>query len=434
MKLYPHQVDALKRLENYNRCALYWDMGLGKTFGGSEKAIELGENILVVCQKSKVNDWFNHFLDNYVGCNTCDLTKVKERDLNSFIGTSLRHQGEKHYWKYSVWIINYDLIWRRDVLSKLRNFTLLLDESSLIQNETTKRSKFILQSLNPTNVILLSGTCVSGKYERLWSQCRLLGWRISKKDFYNRYCIQEPIYKWNGQPMKNAYGGIITRIVGYKNVEELKQKLRDFGAIFMKTEEVIDLPEQTFIDINVDVTKEFIKFEKTKLVEVEGKTLVGDTSLTELLYQRMLCSQYNKEKLKSFEDLIDSTSDRLIVFYNFNEELDKMKSVVGDRPISIVNGSTRDLKAYEECDDSITFVQYQAGAMGLNLQKANKIIYFSPTLSCEMYMQSLKRVHRLNQANPCFYYLMKSGIDNEIYEALQRGVDYTNELFVKAFS
>ena len=29
IKLYPHQVDALERLKNYNRCALYWDMGLG---------------------------------------------------------------------------------------------------------------------------------------------------------------------------------------------------------------------------------------------------------------------------------------------------------------------------------------------------------------------------------------------------------------------
>ena len=423
IKLYPHQVNALEQLKDYNRCALYWDMGLGKTFGGSEKAVSFGKNILVVCQKSKVDDWVNHFWDNYDDYHVWNLT------LKINFKTALEHNAP-----LNVYIINYDLIWRRPELSNLTDFTLMLDESSLIQNETAKRSKFILQSLHPSNVILLSGTCVSGKYERLWSQCRLLGWRISKKDFYNRYCIQEPIYKWNGQPMKNSYGGIITRIVGYKNVEELKQKLREYGAVFMKTEEVIDLPEQTFIDVNVDVSKEFIKFEKNKIVEVEGKTLVGDTSLTELLYQRMLCSQYNKEKLSAFEDLVNSTDDRLVVFYNFNDELDKMKSVIGDRPISIVNGSVRDLKAYEERGDSITFVQYQAGAMGLNLQKANKIIYFSPTLSCEMYMQSLKRVHRIGQKNNCFYYLMKSGIDHHIYEAIQRGVDYTNELFVKAFS
>ena len=422
IKLYPHQEKALEQLNDFNRCALYWEMGLGKTFGGSEKAISLGKNILVVCQKSKVQDWYQHFVDNYgedvaIYNLTGDLIKVFMSRVNIDVGNII------------IGIINYDLIWRRKELSQLSSFTLMLDESSLIQNENSKRAKFILKSLNPTNVILLSGTCISGKYERLWSQCRLLGWRISKKDFYSRYCIQEPIYKWNGQPMKNAYGGIITRIVGYKNVDEMKHKLKEYGAIFMKTEDVIDLPEQTFINIEVAAPKEFIKFEKNKIIEVEGKTLVGDTSLTELLYKRMLCSQYNKEKLNAFEDLVNSTDDRLIVFYNFSEELEKLKSLCGDKPISIINGSTRDLKAYEECDDSITFVQYQAGAMGLNLQKANKIIYFSPTLSCDLYMQSLKRIHRLGQKNNCFYYLMKSGIDHNIYEAIQQGVDYTEYLY-----
>jgi len=36
----------------------------------------------------------------------------------------------------------------------------------------------------------------------------------------------------------------------------------------------------------------------------------------------MLCGHYNKEKLDALKDLFDSTEDRLIVFYNFDEELD----------------------------------------------------------------------------------------------------------------
>jgi SNF2 family DNA or RNA helicase len=62
----------------------------------------------------------------------------------------------------------------------------MLDESSLIQNEQAKRSKFILK-LKANNVILLSGTPTGGKYENLWSQIQLLGWNISKKMFYNHY-------------------------------------------------------------------------------------------------------------------------------------------------------------------------------------------------------------------------------------------------------
>ena len=41
-------------------------MGLGKTFVGSEKMLQLNKRVnLVICQKSKVNDWFNHFVENY---------------------------------------------------------------------------------------------------------------------------------------------------------------------------------------------------------------------------------------------------------------------------------------------------------------------------------------------------------------------------------
>ena len=41
MKLYQHQIDALEKTKDYNRCAYYLDMGLGKTFIGSEKANSL---------------------------------------------------------------------------------------------------------------------------------------------------------------------------------------------------------------------------------------------------------------------------------------------------------------------------------------------------------------------------------------------------------
>ena len=33
------------------------------------------------------------------------------------------------------------------------------------------------------------------------------------------------------------------KIIGYKNVDRLKKKLRQYGAVFMKTEEVFDLPK-----------------------------------------------------------------------------------------------------------------------------------------------------------------------------------------------
>lgn len=414
--LYPHQEESLQLTEHQNRCAYYLDMGLGKTFVGSEKMIQLGAKVnLVVCQKSKVEDWVNHFHEHY-DCRLYDLTKKK--DLFNFLNDTPNPIAP------TIGVINYDLIFRRPELTKLKDFTLMLDESSLIQNEMSKRSKFILRKLNPTNVILLSGTPTGGKYERLWSQCRLLGWKISKEAFWSTYVNFH---------YDNKDGFPVLIIDGYKNVERLKSKLREHGAVFMKSEEVFDLPAQIDNRIYVPTIKEYRKFRKDSIVKFESREFVGDTSLTKMLYERMLCGYTNKDKLNAFRDLLESTDDRLIVFYNFTSELITLTDILieHNRPFSIVNGKDKDLTAYETSENSVTLIQYQAGSMGLNLQKSNKIVYFTPPLSSELFEQSKKRTHRIGQDRTCFYYYLicRNSIEEKIYRTLAMRHDYTERLF-----
>lgn len=370
---------------------------------------------LVICQKSKVQDWFEHYIEHYGYDYDAIFDLTKRQAFETFVNSFPDSQN-------LVGIINYDLIFRRPELANLKNFTLMLDESSLIQNENSKRSKFILKKLNPTNVILLSGTPTGGKYEKLWSQCRLLGWKISKDAFWSSY-VDYYFENKDGFPLKI--------IKGYKNVERLKQKLREHGAVFMKSEEVFDLPAQIDISEYVPTTKEYRKFRKDSIVKFDNKEFVGDTSLTKMLYERMLCGFANKEKLKVLSDLLDSTDDRVIIFYNFVNELTSIIEVLDDRPYSIVNGDTKDLTAYENFENSVTLIQYQAGSMGLNLQKSNKIIYFTPPLSSELFEQSKKRTHRIGQEQMCFYYYLicKSSIEEKIYRTLEMRRDYTERLF-----
>ncbi len=422
-KLYQHQIDGLEKTKDLNHVAYYWDMGLGKTFVGSEKMFQLGamEN-LIICQKSKVEDWVNHFKTNYQ-VRVFDLTIPKE--LSTYYGLCA---GGKYT---VVGVINYDLAWRRKELLTLTDFTLLLDESSLIQNETAKRSKFILK-MKPKNVILLSGTPTGGKYERLWSQMNLLGWTISKDLYWKQYV--------NVEYLDTAEGRSIPIVTGYKNVDRLKRKMNDYGCQFLKTDEVFDLPLQTFQTIRIPASKEYRIFRKDRVVTVGDTVLVGDTTLTKMLYERMLCGQYNSEKLKAFTDLVESTEDRLIVFYNFTAELDAMQDALlkidyidYSQRFSVINGQMKAYRNYELKSNSITFVQYQAGAMGLNLQKANKVIYFTLPLSSELYEQSKKRIHRIGQNRPCFYYrlICKNSIEEKILETLEMRKDYTEKLFEK---
>lgn len=414
--LFPHQKEALTQTDDQNRVAYYLDMGLGKTFVGSEKMVQLGARVnLVVCQKSKVEDWVQHFQEHYHNMYIYDLTKKSEIEM--FL-------TDKNFTP-KVAVINYDLIFRRPELADLKGFTLMLDESSLVQNEMSKRSKFILRKLQPSNVILLSGTPTGGKYEKLWSQCRLLGWKISKEAFWNTY-VKFHFDNTNGFPMKI--------IDGYKNVDRLKRKLREHGAVFMKSEEVFDLPEKCNNTLFVPTTKEYRKFKKDAIVKFEGQEFVGDTTLTKMLYERMLCGFANKDKLNAFRDLLHSTDDRLIVFYNFTNELIALTNILIDeeRPFSIVNGDTKDLAEYEKTENSVTLIQYQAGSMGLNLQKANKIVYFTPPLGSELFEQSKKRIHRIGQERTCFYYYLvcRNSIEEKIYRTLALRRDYTERLFV----
>ena len=374
VKLLAHQAEALELTKNHNRVAYYYDMGLGKTFIGSEKMKVLNTDVnLIICQKSKLQDWCEHFKTFYQDYNTIIYNKP------------VKIEGK------TIVIINYDLVWRRPELLELSNFTLMLDESSCIKNTSAERTKFILK-LKPENVILLSGTPTGGKYEELYSQCKLLGWKISKKAFWDTYIVTKKM---------DINGFSVPIVIGYKNIDRLKEKLREYGAVFKKTEEVLEL--------------------------------VGDTSLTKMLYLRQLASQYNTNKTTKLRDLLESTNDRVIVFYNFNDELEKIENVCNklERPVSVVNGKNKDLKAYENEENSVTCIQYQAGAMGLNLQLSNKIIYFSLPLSSELFEQSKKRTHRIGQSKTClYYYLITEGsIEEKIYEVLGTRRDFTNKLF-----
>lgn len=443
MNLYPHQQKALDLTAAHNRCAYYLDMGLGKTFVGSEKLIALQTRInLVVCQHSKIQDWLDHMVLNYA-MNHCwiiyDLTDKK--DFAAFMAAVKDGSPDP-----ICGVINYELTFRRKILKSLSGFTLMLDESSLIQNETAKRSKFIL-GLKPENVVLLSGTPTGGKYEKLWSQCQLLGWKISKELFWNHYVETEWV---------EDDGFWRKRITGYKNVDRLKKKLADHGAVFMTTDDAgIELPAKNMIQVKTKPSPLYHKFLKKGIVSIDTgnlgefeldsdfwgsnehaeRELIGDTSLTRRLYSRQLCGLYNLARYEAFRDLVNSTDDRLIVFYNFTEEMERMWGIVRgmNRPVSILNGETKDLTAYHNKGDSVTFIQYQAGAMGGNFQKANKIIYFSLPEGWELWEQSQKRIHRIGQERPCFYYLLicPGTVEEDILATLNLRKDYNDELFRK---
>lgn len=411
--LYLHQLQALEQTEGRNKVAYYMDMGLGKTITGIEKMKSLNnKNNLIICQKSMIGMWTDEVMQQWDNVTFYNLSKKREYELY-FTDTD----------NIKVGVINYDLVHRRKELNTLDHFTLLLDESSMIQNDNTKRTRAIMK-LKYENLILLSGTPVNGAYEKLYSQIRMLGWNITKTKYWEDFIdyVMLPVGLFS-----------IKKVRGYHNIGKLKRKLRELGCVFMKSEDVYLLPEQIVTNIKIPNISHYKKMLKDDYVKIKETELIGSTSVTKLLRLRQLCGIYNDHKTNALLDLLECAEDRVIVFYNFTSELEVLLEVVKklERPVCVFNGDNKDLKPFYTNDRCILFAQYQAGARGLNLQDANKIIYYTLPLSSELYEQSKKRTHRLGQKRRCFYYnlLVENSIENEIYKSLQEKKDYTDELF-----
>lgn len=385
---------------------------------------DLGYGVnLVVCQKSKIADWCDHFRENYGHVKVFDLTN--EADGRRFRQMYLfRSQNDPCL----IGVINYELLWRRpNLLVDIPPYCLMLDESSLIQNRKAKQTKYILR-MRPGAIILLSGTPTSGKYENLWTQAHLLGWDISESLYQSTFVNWRVMDIGGNVPIK-----VVDKRHPYRNEDRLKRKLREHGAVFMKTDEVMDMPDQNIVIHKVDPPKEYRAFMKDGVVMMGGEPLIGDTTLTKHLRARQLCGQWCAGKTEALRDLLSSTNDRVVVFYNFTPELHRILTVCEDmgRPVSVVNGETKDLSAYENDGDSVTVCQYQAAAMGLNLQKANVMVYFTLPERSDLFEQSKKRIHRIGQKRPCFYHVLmcRNTIEGDIWDCLEKRRDYTDYLF-----
>ena len=417
MSLYKHQKEVLQQTESHNKVAYYLDMGLGKSFVGSFKATSYDDPILVVCPKSLVPQWLQQFEDNHKEWSRYDLTKKKQ--LEQYIASDDNRR---------VGVINYESCWRRPELQKVKGVTLMLDESQAIANNTSKQTKGIMK-LDYKNVILLSGTPASNaRYDKLYTQLKLLGLQMNKRSYEDRYC--------NFFEMENA--GVKFRVLSkkspYKHVDELKNVMHDLGCVFMKTDEVIDLPEQRFINVWVNKSKYYKTFEKDGYVDCGEAEYISNGPAQDMLYLRQLCN--SKSKLEMLKTLVESTNDRVVVFYNFDIELKVLQQCISKlkRPMSFINGHEKNLNCYNNNEDSITLVQYQSGSAGVNLQKANKMIYYSPPVKSDFYEQSKKRIHRIGQSKKCTYYklITQDSIELKIYNTLAKKQDYTDELFCKS--
>lgn len=161
----------------------------------------------------------------------------------------------------TVMIVNYESLFSRNTGSKRpvikneilsfistcydKQVTLLIDESHYIKDpksqqtqvlETIKRELMIVSKYLHT--YLLTGTPFTRGFIDVWNQLKFMGCPMTKTEFREQFCV-----------LGNVRGllGWQQPIVGYKNIDGLYQLIHQY-AITLKSEDVLKLPEQVFVE------------------------------------------------------------------------------------------------------------------------------------------------------------------------------------------
>jgi hypothetical protein len=489
--LYPWQLKIVEKFARKPAFGYFLDMGLGKTPIAMASAEYVNATkVLVISINSKATEketvkgswlwWSSHSTLNY------DLL-----DKNS-------NEDDFDINKNQVLLVNYESLFKRgsgnELNDKIKKFiescknhrtALILDESHRVKNLASKTTKSIkriktelgLKSLT-LHTYLLSGSPFTQGYIDLYSQLKLLGYNSTKSEFMNRFCVRGRIpglLEWQ-QP-----------IVGYKNVQLLYKVLHTF-AITIKSDDVIDLPEQIFIEHEIPTSNEFrfLTLEKVKLNYLlnylEKKNILDayephtlkNIEVNNPLYRNLSYPQttwfaetiaslwlrarqisigfqgnaenhewYNKDRLKQLSEFLKDNTENYICFYNFTPEMFELYEVFDKAGylIDVYSGELKSLHYYEEyenmTDDErvnakkrVIIANYASGSTGKNWQQYNHTIEFSVPLYAH-HAQALKRNHRIGSEKTVFYhrFYQNNWLDKGMLKALSEQTDYDTKMF-----
>lgn len=393
-------------------------MGTGKTVTSLKLFEENSTHkILIICLVSKMQDWCDD-LKNELNIDSIVLNKgtAKNKLLLQTINCN-------------AFVINFESAWRlTDLLTWVDNdTTILVDESQKIKNPTSAIGKFCQKLAKRTEYkIILTGTPQSQGYVDYYNQLYFTDTLpIKFADFKRTFCIYETQY-YNGFPIKT--------LIGYKNKQVL-EKLINENCVFYERK-INDNMIPTDIVKRFDKPKKYDFFKKHRVWE----DVVADSNGKLFATLRTICSgnienyEVDDQKIKWLEDLLDCINDRLVIFYNFNVERDRIIKMLEKNKIaySEYSGRTKTFDNFKNNEKGVQLCQYKSASTGINdLVVAHKCVFYSLPTEYIDYVQSKKRLDRIGQTQkPLFYYLVCKGtIEEKILNKLQNGEDFDERMF-----
>lgn len=125
---------------------------------------------------------------------------------------------------------------------------------------------------------------------------------------------------------------------------------------------------------------------------------------------------------------------RIIVFYNFDYELEILKSLAYGEDVKVAEWNGHKHEPVPTGKKWVYLAQYTSSAEGWNCITTNAIVFFSQNYSYKIVQQSSGRIDRLNTPfKDLYYYHLKSrsGIDLAISKALSNKKKFNESRWVK---
>ena len=343
---------------------------------------------------------------------------------------------------YEFVIINYDGVGIvREDISKSGFDLIVVDEANAYKTTTTQRWKTLAKLLAPsTRLWMLTGTPASQSpldafgLARLVSPAKVPRYFTSWRD---QVMIPTTRFKWT--PKNSSRQDVYTALQ---------------PAIRFTKSECLDLPpvmyQTRLVPLTPQASKYYTMLKTQLLIEAAGEEVsaVNAAAALSKLLQISGGAVYTDKhdvvefdispRLNTLMEVIDETEHKVIIFVPFRHTIDVVARHLTSQGVTneIINGDVpaREraviINRYQTADlPRVLIIQPQAASHGVTLTAANTVVFWSPVMSVETYLQCIARIDRVGQKNSMtVVHLQGSEVERKMYAMLQGKVDMHEKL------
>lgn len=436
-QLHGYQNRMVEWIKDKPRCALYADMGLGKTVATLTalvdlfNAFEIARVLIVGPQKVMTDTWPEEIQswEHTKHLSFAQLTglSVRKRSVLCLHDTSQIH------------LISRDLLhWLVHFLKKKWPYdVVVVDESSSLKSAESQRFKalnMVNHAIGIDRIIELTGTPTSVGLIDLWSQIYLL-------DMGRRLGYSEGAYK-NRYFYSNPDTGRLS--VRGNSESIIHDKLKDL-CLRLDAADYLKMPEKVITDVSVTLPDSVRKAYAKKDREFTEETQKADFSraAVSMLSNQMLqiCNgavytdgkawePVHDKKLEALDTIIaESYGEPIFVVYRYIH--DKERMLARYKGAEAVGKDSTTIKRWNEGSIPLLLAHPLSAGYGLNLQRGGRImVWFGLPWASEQYLQSNARLWRQGQEKPVFIYRIraKNSIEDKVVDVLEGRVRIQDRL------